>query len=112
MRTKLEPIRSLTVLAALGIGAPCFAAGQPDPSVVVNYADLDVSTAAGARALYQRIEHAAWRVCLLTGPTIGIENVRCRHELIDAAVSDVNAPALTALNEGRTMSGKRRLARR
>jgi UrcA family protein len=112
MHTRLVPIRALTVLAALGIGAPCFAASQSEPSVVVNYADLDLSTTEGARALYQRIQHAAWRVCLLIDATSGIENVRCRQYLRDTAVADVNAPALTALNGGTSVSGKKRLARR
>ena len=74
------------------------------PSIVVRYADLDLATPGGVRALYRRIQTAAWRVCgeLIAphnGPS-GIENGKCRRTLVDVAVKEVNRPALTALHFG------------
>jgi UrcA family protein len=72
------------------------------PSSIVRYEDLDLSDAAGIHTLYGRIQHAAWLVCgqivpAQNGPS-GIENVHCRQTLVDAAVAEVNRPALTALH--------------
>jgi UrcA family protein len=72
------------------------------PSSIVRYGDLDLSDAAGVHTLYVRIQNAAWRVCgqivpAHNGPS-DIENVHCRQTLVDAAVAEVNTPALTALH--------------
>jgi UrcA family protein len=84
--------------------APTLAA-DPTPSRIVRYADLDLETPAGVHALYGRIQDAAWRVCReLLGAhnaASGMQNLRCRQQLVDAAIADVNVPALTALRSGK-----------
>lgn len=81
------------------------AAANGYPSVRVQYGDLDLSTVAGAGALYERIRNAAWRVCIRTIPggngPFGIERGNCVRFLVDVTVKDVNSATLTALHEKR-----------
>ncbi|MGD0490494.1 MAG: UrcA family protein [Steroidobacteraceae bacterium] len=75
------------------------------PSKVVRFHDLDISTPAGAKALYSRIRAAARDVCerstgsdaIFRGAIAG-----CIDKAIDKAVKDVNAPMLTNLRFGST----------
>jgi UrcA family protein len=66
----------------------------------VEFADLDVTRAPGAAALYQRIKHAASNVCRNWDPMGLVEirqlNIDCMQAAIARAVADVNRPALTA----------------
>lgn len=75
------------------------------PSRIVRYADLNLATPEGVRALYGRIQAAAWKVCGdIVAPHNGpsaIESGKCRQTLIDVAVQQVNKPALTALHLGK-----------
>jgi UrcA family protein len=75
------------------------------PSRVVRYADLNLATPEGVRALYSRIQVAAWKVCgEMIAPHNGpsaIENGKCRRTLTDVAVRQVDEPALTALHSGK-----------
>lgn len=126
VHAKLGSICILTALGALGVCAPGFADQQstsahrapapmdqrPVPSVVVRYGDLDASTDSGARALYRRLQTAAWLACANSGPMTGIESVQCRQTALDNAVTDVNSPALTALHTGGNVERKAMLARR
>lgn len=72
----------------------------------VAYSDLNLSTQEGARALLQRIDIAAKRVC-------GAEPVRsplqprlvgaferCVSDAVDASVAQLNAPLVVALHTG------------
>jgi UrcA family protein len=100
-------IGAFALTAAFGLTAPGFgqSPNPPAPSSIVRYNDLDLSTAAGIHTLYGRIQNAAWRVCEQmmpdhNGPS-GIESVKCRDALVDAAVAQVNRPALTALHTGK-----------
>jgi UrcA family protein len=65
----------------------------------VNYHDLDLSGAAGAEALYNRIAQAAREACGLSSPwpidAVAIVK-KCRKDATARAVVDVNAPTLTA----------------
>ncbi len=120
MNTQLRFASVITALAtAVALSAPSFAAApaqaQPAaPTQVVHFADLDLSTGAGVHMLYGRIRTAAWQVCSkIVAPTnaaSGMENLQCRETLIDAAVAQVNRPALTALHTGKV--GRRLVARR
>lgn len=69
-------------------------------SVVVRYHDLDLSTEGGIHTLYGRIQTAAWRVCRQL-QYVRIEGVRCHTTVTEAAVKDVNLPALSALLSGK-----------
>lgn len=75
-------------------------AGQA-PQVTVNYADLNLSTDAGARTLHARIERAARRVCVDNG-TRGVEALarqrRCEASAVDAAVASIDSPRLAAVH--------------
>jgi UrcA family protein len=73
-----------------------------DPSVTVRFADLNLSSAEGARTLYGRIRSAAKTVC---GPRQSIAEFgrmgawkRCYRTAIDEAVTQVDRPTLTALH--------------
>jgi UrcA family protein len=108
MTTKLNSaIGAFALLATFGLGAPAFAQSRtpPVPSATVGYRDLDLSSPAGIHTLYERIQHAAWRVCQQTvavqhGPGT-IEILKCREAVVDATVRQLNKPALTALHAGR-----------
>jgi len=69
-------------------------------SISVQYSDLDLNRPADVRILYQRITHAAGEACgpkVLTGsqlPLPGWED--CVAHAIDAAVSRLDRPALSA----------------
>jgi UrcA family protein len=106
MNVRLHATVAAVLAATLAISIPVAAqttnrAAQAEPSKVVHYSDVDVSTPAGARALYGRLQNAAWRVCQLlvpahNGPS-AIENAKCRRTLVDAAVDEVNQPELSAV---------------
>jgi len=76
-----------------------------EPSAVVRYSELDLSSDSSVHALYNRIQDAAWRVCVRevlpdSAPNI-IDNRNCRQTLVDSAVDQIDQPALTALDTGR-----------
>jgi UrcA family protein len=99
-------LRTLTAGAILSALAMCFASvssAEEDatpPQVIVKFADLDVSTAAGAMALYRRINGAAEDVC--SRMYVSTEAYRhyknaCLQKVIADAVNKVNEPALSAV---------------
>jgi UrcA family protein len=69
-------------------------------AVTVRYADLDLSTSAGASALYARISRAAHQVCD-SGDVRDVERRaaadHCEHAAIAQAVGTVHSPQLAAL---------------
>jgi UrcA family protein len=110
MNTSKQAHHAYTWLVTLAIAAGSFGASQAcvarDSNDVrsekVSYADLNLSTPAGAAALYGRIEGAARHVC-------GPDNILGRHfewkgcckSAIAAAVAKVNSPTLTAILESK-----------
>jgi UrcA family protein len=98
MNTK-NPIR----IAATAVLFAAFAAGAQGadfPQVHVKYADLNLSTAAGATVLYQRIRGAADQVCGVSSnrDLARLEQVKaCTAHAVADAVAVVNAPALTSI---------------
>jgi UrcA family protein len=109
VKTKIT-LCALASFVTLGTSVPGFAYSPNDAgtaSAVVRYHDLDLSSSAGIRTLYGRIQNAAWRVCLQVVPSWnGIENTKCRQTAVDEAVAKVNKPALTAMHEGKKPSEK------
>lgn len=100
---------AVSISVALGLGASAFAgsalsATARQPRDVVQYGDLNIATPAGLQTLSNRIENAAWQVCLqLVPPNNGpssIANVQCRESLTLAAVAKVHNPALTSMFAG------------
>ena len=68
--------------------------------VEVRYSDLDVSTVAGATALYQRLQGAAHFVCGAEGRSLAEQDQwrGCVRSAVGQAVSAVHSPALSAID--------------
>lgn len=72
----------------------------------VAYSDLNLSTQEGARALLQRLDNAAKRVCGAEPsrsplqPKLVAAYERCVSDAVDASVAQVNAPLVVALHTG------------
>ena len=100
MRSSIAALAAGIVAAtAVGVSAAAIPAADA-PSVVVHYADLDLASEQGARALYRRIASAAWNVC----PEVDNRNLKasaesrtCREQAIARAVRDVGTPLLAAV---------------
>ena len=108
---KLTTLRRSLALAgafaALAVTTVSFAAPRTDdsPSITVRYSDLDLTTAAGANALYHRIANAASEVC--PDPrtrNLGILEARkrCQQDAIARAVQAVNNPQLALVHAAHT----------
>jgi UrcA family protein len=85
-------------------GTQAAVAQSVGPDVHVRYADLDITTAAGAEKLYERIQQAAALVCpqadarwLAQYVTV----VRCRNTVVAHAVQSLSNPQLTAVYAAR-----------
>jgi len=90
------------IVCLLGI-TPAWSNTPDVPSVTVRYADLDLSTSAGANELYQRIQAAAKQVCGPPGADL-IEQTgwrRCYRMAVGDAVRKVNSPLLIAVHTGK-----------
>jgi UrcA family protein len=66
-------------------------------SVNVKIADLNISSTAGARVLYDRIRAAAENACSYYWFERDADQVRCVHDGIANAVTKANRPALFAV---------------
>jgi UrcA family protein len=95
------------IYCILGMAAMGFTAAQAaddiPPSKTVKFADLNIHTPEGAKALYQRIRVAAADVCdasIGSDPVVRQAMRSCVDTAIDDAVKKVNAPYLTALRFG------------
>jgi UrcA family protein len=106
MQTKSTTIALATVLAlgAISISHSAFAASDDIASMKVQYADLNLSSTAGAKAMLQRIHHAANDVC---GPQPSSKidrNARihatCVDQAVTGAVRQLDVPMVTALYRG------------
>jgi UrcA family protein len=78
--------------------------GPATASVIVAYADLDLSTAPGAKAMLKRISSAARRACgeyPPAGSALTVDAVRewhaCQHRTVRAGVARLNHPAVSSL---------------
>ena len=100
------PLRTLiagAILSALAFSLPTVSSaeeGTTPPQVIVKFADLDVSTAQGAQALYGRIHSAADDVCwrmYQSSAAYRLYKDACLQKVIADAVTKVNEPALSAV---------------
>jgi UrcA family protein len=104
--TITRPIFSFLSAAVLAFGTSQALADPPshpsfEPRVTVQFADLNVSTAAGVRVLYSRIVAAAYEVCSRGAdwyPTEHWAQKDCLSATIDHVVAKLNLPILTALH--------------
>ena len=94
------------MIFALAIGFQSAYAAPPGNarSMVVKFADLDLSRSEGAAALYQRLEGAAKTVCGpldSRDPWSHLSFIQCAQSAISTAVAKVDQPALTAYYEAK-----------
>ena len=72
----------------------------------VNYADLNVEKAPGAKQLYRRLQQASKRVCGVDSLTIigSVKEVSraktCYRNSLDSAVAEIDSEALTEIHQG------------
>jgi UrcA family protein len=102
--TSSTGLRGLIATAIFGALASSFSAvaSAADASnkpinVIVKFADLNISSPAGARALYGRIRAASENACSYYWFKMNQNQVRCVHDAIANAVTKVNRPALFAV---------------
>jgi len=101
---------ALLALGGLAVSAGIAQAANPAdlPTARVSFADLDLSTDAGARTLYRRIQGAADKVCPnvdLRDLTRSVEARNCRLNAIERAVQAVGSPKLAAVSLAATRRG-------
>jgi UrcA family protein len=97
MKTATRSALALSSLALLGLSLPALAAPSRDEiaTKVVRFNDLDLSTAAGAQTLYERITAAARSVCR------GVEVAQaraCKARAVEDAVRAVGSPLLSSVH--------------
>jgi UrcA family protein len=70
--------------------------------ITINYADLNVTSEAGAKVLYRRIQKAASRICGMTtgAAPIGVlvEQKSCVNETVTAAVKRLDSELVEQLH--------------
>jgi len=93
-------LRGLIATAIFGALAASFSAvSAADASskpinVNVKFADLNLSSPAGARVLYERIRAAAENACSYYWFNSDADQIRCVHDAIANTVTKVDRPAL------------------
>ncbi len=101
MKTAIPGLLLSTMLGSLWAGTDAVAAGEAMEVAArrISYADLDLSSDAGAAVLYARIRLAARQVCVVTSGAWrfgALESARgCIEAAVTRAVADVHAPTLT-----------------
>jgi len=100
-----SPVRPLALVLILGLLGATPALATDPASIKVGYSDLNLSTIAGAQALYGRIKSAARTVCGYEGRNLTDQAAwnSCYHGAIADAVAKVNSPLLTAVHTGRPL---------
>lgn len=97
---------TMTMFAlALGFQLAHAAPPQNPPSVVVHFADLDLSHTEGARVLYQRLRGAAETVCAPSDDRNLAGQMRfkaCVKSAISTAVAKVDEPTLAVYYVAKT----------
>jgi UrcA family protein len=103
--SRLFSLCAATLVCAVASGLPqlCAAADSNDiPTVVVKYADLNLSSPEGVTALYRRLHAAARDVCKSYDIHSGGDRFPgtsdpCYRKALQDAVSKVGHPALSAM---------------
>lgn len=105
--TAMYRFTTTMMMFALALGFQSAYAAPPEnvPSIVVHFADLDLSRSEGAAVLYHRLRGAAERVC---SPLDDRDLARhmsftaCVQGALSTGVAKVDRPALTAYYEAKT----------
>jgi UrcA family protein len=106
--TQASRILAATLFAALtcSIATVSFASDSSDAlQVKVKYDDLNVSSASGATALYNRIRRAAETACQpVKNPNVFPRKLFyvCMQKAISDAINEVNEPALFTIANAKT----------
>ncbi|HWM68188.1 MAG TPA: UrcA family protein [Steroidobacteraceae bacterium] len=98
-------LTGLIVLGAAAFNTTGALASASENSLGVSYVKADLSQPASAESLYKRIQFAARTVCHEPNPheLSRFANYRlCVEKAVDAAVTQVDATALTALHRSKT----------
>jgi UrcA family protein len=95
--SNLTAIAGLLVISSALAGSP----SREPPQVTVNYQELNLSTTAGAKVLYQRIKRAARAVCAPLQDRQA-QWRDCYGSAIADAVAEIDRPMLTALHRSAT----------
>lgn len=97
VRRSLAALAVLSGIALADTAAPGELSNEP-LTAAVSYADLNLGNAAGAAAMYRRLDRAARRVCAPLDGRRGLKAPwrECVNRAIASAVEQVDAPMLTA----------------
>jgi UrcA family protein len=90
-------------LIAIIVGCAVMGSAVAQDRVVIDYSKMDLTTPAGASALYLRIVNAADAVCpqdQARGLRGRLESRKCVRNAVVQAVKDVHNPLLTAQYHG------------
>ena len=87
---------SIAMLLACAVIVSSAFADDQVRSETVKFADLNVTTPAGAEALYTRIHAAAKRVCPETEPLLRAAASACARKAVAQAIEKLGLPQLTA----------------
>jgi UrcA family protein len=107
--TRILQALAVTALAVAAATTPLAAKETNRSAVVVRYADLDLTSEAGASVLLRRIDRAAKQVCGMDGDVRGLyrrQQRACHAETLSETVTKVDAPLVTqiyAQQEGQRM---------
>ena len=89
------------LVASVAMGA----ASAADDRIVIDYSDVDATTAVGAQVLYQRIVNASQEVCHQES-VLGVHGYfiwrKCVQDAISGAVSNLDNPLVTTQSHGQT----------
>jgi UrcA family protein len=111
-----KAVAAMTILIAASVGCDAAAAStdhtannqsllDPPLTTVVHFADLNLSTAQGAKRLYTRLRVAATEVCvpLESASAAGASEHRaCVTKAIDDAVAVINLPLVSEYHRSQT----------
>ena len=107
MKTRTSVTRLVTFVAALALPGAVLAQDRQSMNfrtMTVHYADLNISTPAGATTLYRRILDAGRDVCGEEG--YGLDERRnwqdCFRAAVNDAVEKVHSPVLNAVHHNST----------
>jgi len=96
--SRLRGLIATAIFGALGLSVCVVAAADRSAeSRTVSFADLDISTPAGAHMLYMRIRAAAQVVCSYYFFATDADKARCVRDATAGAVTKINQPALCAV---------------
>jgi UrcA family protein len=87
------------MFGTLAVSLSAVSAADPNSSASINvkYADLNITSPAGAATLYERIRAAAVGACNFFWFKTDADEARCVQQTIANAVTKVNQPALSAV---------------